>query len=72
VARPKVNFRIFYSADKHRGVKVKKKEESRCEAKRDQRVRKILADEQASLVFNSGACNRNRRKFHSKVSKISK
>jgi hypothetical protein len=29
-------------------------------------------DEQASLVFDSGACNRHRRKFHSKVSKISK
>jgi hypothetical protein len=69
VSRPKVNFWIFYSADKHRGVKMSKK---RCEAKRVQRVRKILADEQVSLVFDSGACNRNRGKFHSKVSKISK
>jgi hypothetical protein len=25
VARPKVNFWIFYSADKHRGVKVSRK-----------------------------------------------
>jgi hypothetical protein len=33
VARPKVNFRIFYSADKHRGVKVKKKKRAGAKQK---------------------------------------
>jgi hypothetical protein len=49
VTRPKVNFQIFYSADKHRGVKVSRKQ---VRIKRERRSEKGSEGTQDPVKMN--------------------